>query len=48
MAELDRAQLQDKLLPRQEAGLTWWIEEMPRESEEQIAALIRQGPPRLD
>jgi hypothetical protein len=45
-AGLDHAQLQEKLLPRQEAGLTWWIEDVIGESEEQVVALIRTG--RLD
>jgi hypothetical protein len=44
----NRVQLQEKLLPRQEAGLTWWIEELSGEPEEQITQRIRQGPPRLD
>lgn len=47
-AGLDRAQLGDKLLPRQEAGLTWWIEDMIGQTEEQLSQTIRQGPPRLD
>lgn len=47
-AGLDRAQLRDKLLPRQEAGLTWWIEDMIGQTEEQLSQTIRQGPPRLD
>ncbi|HSL43474.1 MAG TPA: LLM class flavin-dependent oxidoreductase [Anaerolineales bacterium] len=47
-AGLDHAQLLDKLLPRLEAGLTWWIEELIGEPEEQVVERIRQGPPRLD
>ncbi|HEY3476986.1 MAG TPA: LLM class flavin-dependent oxidoreductase [Anaerolineales bacterium] len=47
-AGLDRAQLRDKLLPRQEAGLTWWIEDMIGQTEQQLSQTIRQGPPRLD
>lgn len=45
---LDRAQLRDKLLPRQEAGLTWWIEDMIGYSEEQVVESLRQGPPHFD
>lgn len=47
-AGLDRAQLRDKLLPRQEAGLTWWIEDMIGQTEQQLSQTIHQGPPRLD
>lgn len=47
-ADLDRTQLQEKLVPWQEAGITWWIEGLWDESEEQVAARIRRGPPRLD
>jgi hypothetical protein len=47
-AGLDRPQLQDKLLPWQEAGVTWWVEGMWEETEEQVTGRIRQGPPRLD
>ena len=47
-AGLDRAQLRDKLLPRQEAGLSWWIEDVIGDSEEQVEHRIHQGPPRLD
>ena len=47
-AGLDRAQVRDKLLPRQEAGLTWWIEDMIGQSEEEVVESLRQGPPRLD
>jgi hypothetical protein len=46
-AGLDRAQLRDKLLPRQEAGLTWWIEDMIGYSEEQVIQNLRQGPPQV-
>jgi hypothetical protein len=31
-----------------EAGLTWWIEELIGEPEEEVITHIRQGPPRLD
>jgi hypothetical protein len=47
-AGLDRAQLQDKLLPWKEAGVTWWIEGVIEEPEGQVTERIRQGPPRLD
>lgn len=47
-ASLSRAQVREKLQPRQEAGLTWWIEDVIGDTEEQVVARIRQGPPRLD
>ena len=47
-ADLGRTQLQEKLLLRQQAGLTWWIEDVIGHSEEQVIERIRQGPPRLD
>jgi len=47
-AGLGRAQVLEKLLSRKEAGLTWWIEDMIGEPEEQVIERIRQGPPRLD
>jgi hypothetical protein len=37
-----------KLLPMQEAGLTWWIEDLISEPERQVIESIRSGPPRLD
>ena len=48
VAGLSRAQQQDKLLPRREAGLTWWIEDMIGEPEEQVMANLQDGPPRLE
>jgi hypothetical protein len=45
---LNHAQVQEKLLPRKEAGLTWWIEDLIGAPEEQVLELIRTGPPRLD
>lgn len=45
---LGRNQQQEKLLPRQAAGLTWWIEDVIGEREEQVIERIRRGPPRLD
>ena len=44
---LSRSQVQEKLLSRNEVGLTWWIEDVIGESEEQVAERIRQGPPGL-
>ena len=46
-AGLDRTQLQDKLLPWIEAGVTWWAEGLWGESEEQVTERIRRGPPKL-
>ena len=46
VAGLGRAQQQDKLLSRHEAGLTWWIEDMIGEPEEQVMAYLHSGPPR--
>lgn len=46
-AALDRAQVQEKLLSRQEAGLTWWIEDVIGEPEETVMEYIRTGPPRF-
>ena len=45
VAALDRAGLQDKLLPLSEAGATWWIEGLWEGSEEAAAERIRRGPP---
>jgi hypothetical protein len=47
-AGLDRVRVQDQLLPRQEAGLTWWIEDVIGQTEEEAAQRLRQGPPPLD
>jgi hypothetical protein len=47
-AALDRVQCQEKLLPWLEAGVTWWVEGLWGESEEQVTERIRQGPPQLD
>jgi hypothetical protein len=48
MAGLDRAQLQEKLCLWLEAGVTWWVEGLWGESEEQVSERIRRGPPQLD
>jgi luciferase-like monooxygenase len=45
---LSPSEQQDRLLPRQEAGLTWWIEDMIGEPEEQVIAYLNGGPPRLE
>jgi hypothetical protein len=45
VANLERSQLQDKLLSLIDAGATWWIEGLWEESEESAAARIRRGPP---
>lgn len=45
VAELDRSQLQEKLLPLIEAGATWWIEGLWEDSQEAALARIRRGPP---
>jgi hypothetical protein len=47
-AGLSRLEQQDRLLPRHEAGLTWWMEDMIGESEEQVITKLQSGPPRLD
>ncbi len=45
VADLNHSQLQDKLLPLIEAGVTWWLEGLWEESEESAAVRIRRGPP---
>jgi len=45
VADLDRSQLQDKLLPLIDAGTTWWIEGLWDATEELAAERIRRGPP---
>ena len=45
VADLNKAQLQDKLLPLSEAGATWWIEGLWEDSEESAIHRIRRGPP---
>lgn len=45
VADLDRPQLQDKLLPLIQAGATWWIEGLWDATEDIAARRIRRGPP---
>ena len=45
VADLNRSQLQDKLLPLIDAGATWWIEGLWEDSEETAAERLRRGPP---
>ena len=47
-SSLEKAQLQDTLLPLQEAGATWWIEGLWGDSEEAAIERIRRGPPALE
>ncbi len=44
---LDRPQLQEKLAPWVEAGITWWVEQFYGVPEEKVYERIRQGPPAL-
>jgi Luciferase-like monooxygenase len=43
--DLSRAQVQEKMLEWEEAGITWWVEGFFAESVEQATERIRQGPP---
>lgn len=45
---LDRRQLEDKIRPQIEAGITWWVEGLWEEPEEVVVQRIRQGPPDLN
>lgn len=45
VADLNRSQLQDKLLPLIDAGATWWVEGLWDASEESAVERIRRGPP---
>ena len=45
VADLNRSQLQDKLLPLIEAGTTWWIDGLWDATEEKAIERIRRGPP---
>lgn len=45
-AEVGSAQHIDKILSFQEAGVTWWIEELWDVTQERVIEHIRQGPPK--
>lgn len=45
LAALDRSQLQDKLLPLIDAGVTWWVDGLLDATEEVAIQRIRRGPP---
>lgn len=42
-SDLNRSQLQDKLLPLIDAGVTWWIEDLISTTEEKAIERIRRG-----
>jgi hypothetical protein len=44
---LSQDQVQEQLREREEAGVTWWVEDMLAESVEGAGERIRQGPPKL-
>lgn len=44
---LSQTELQDRLLPWAEAGLTWWVEGLWGSTAEQVRERIRQGPPEV-
>lgn len=44
---LDPYQVQAKLQEWEQAGVTWWVEGLWGANEEQAAARLRQGPPRI-
>lgn len=46
-AGLAHAQIEEKLLAWQEAGVTWWVEGVWGQSEQEAAERIRRGPPQL-
>ncbi|NUM46654.1 MAG: LLM class flavin-dependent oxidoreductase [Anaerolineales bacterium] len=46
--ELDPVERQEKLRAWKEAGVTWWIEGLWGDSEENVIEQIRRGPPRLE
>lgn len=46
-AGLGPTEIQDRMLAWQDAGVTWWIEGLWSETQEQAAAHIRGGPPLL-
>lgn len=45
VSNLNRSQLQDKLLPLVDAGTTWWIDGLWDASEGKAVEHIRRGPP---
>ena len=45
VADLNRSQLQDRLLPLIDAGVTWWIEGLFDATEAAAVERIRRGPP---
>ena len=45
IADLNHSQLQDKLLPLIDAGITWWIDGLFDAKEEKAVERIRRGPP---
>jgi len=45
IADLNHSQLQDKLLPLIDAGITWWIDGLFDATEEKAVERIRRGPP---
>lgn len=47
-AGMDRTQAQETLLAWQDAGATWWIEEMYGEAHERVGERIRSGPAQLN
>lgn len=47
-AEVGNAQHRDKVRPFQEAGVTWWIEELWDATPERVIEHIRQGPPKAE
>jgi hypothetical protein len=44
--DMERSQAQEKISEWTGSGMTWWIESTWMDNEEQLAARIRQGPPR--
>jgi alkanesulfonate monooxygenase SsuD/methylene tetrahydromethanopterin reductase-like flavin-dependent oxidoreductase (luciferase family) len=45
--DIDPAQVKDKLQEWVDAGATWWVEGLWEASQEQAAARLHQGPPRV-
>jgi len=45
---LDRVQAHAKIQEWEQAGATWWVESLWEATEDQAAARLRQGPPRID